>query len=140
MNRRAVDALRVPFYSSGHPRGSLILRNQFYLGNPGCKKPCTLDLRYARLSQAEYRSRYRGSGRESGAGLKGRPGDDRPRGAGKVMAISLWETEADLRASESLRTGESDARQMEQSLNSKIQELENELRQRDELLSESEGS
>ena len=30
----AVDALRLPFYSSSHPTGSHAWRNQFDLGNP----------------------------------------------------------------------------------------------------------
>ena len=30
----AVDALRLPFYSSSHPTGSHGWRNQFDLGNP----------------------------------------------------------------------------------------------------------
>ena len=30
----AVDALRLPFYSSSHPTGSHGCRNQFDLGNP----------------------------------------------------------------------------------------------------------
>ena len=33
-NLMAVDALRVPFYSSRHPNGSSIWRNSFDLGNP----------------------------------------------------------------------------------------------------------
>ena len=32
----AVDALRLPFYSSSHPTGSHGWRNQFDLGNPEC--------------------------------------------------------------------------------------------------------
>ena len=31
----AVDALRLPFYSSRHARGSHVPCNQFDLGNPG---------------------------------------------------------------------------------------------------------
>ena len=33
-NRRAVDALRMPFYSSGHPRESHVQGSQFDLRNP----------------------------------------------------------------------------------------------------------
>ena len=33
----AVDALRLPFYSSSHPTGSHGWRNQFDLGNPDLK-------------------------------------------------------------------------------------------------------
>ena len=33
----AVDALRLPFYSSSHPTGSHGWRNQFDLGNPEFK-------------------------------------------------------------------------------------------------------
>ena len=33
----AVDALRLPFYSSSHPTGSHGWRNQFDLGNPDSK-------------------------------------------------------------------------------------------------------
>ena len=33
----AVDALRLPFYSSSHPTGSHGWRNQFDLGNPDWK-------------------------------------------------------------------------------------------------------
>ena len=35
----AVDALRLPFYSSSHPTGSHGWRNQFDLGNPEQKHP-----------------------------------------------------------------------------------------------------
>ena len=35
----AVDALRLPFYSSSHPTGSHGWRNQFDLGNPELKGP-----------------------------------------------------------------------------------------------------
>ena len=35
----AVDALRLPFYSSSHPTGSHGWRNQFDLGNPGLEIP-----------------------------------------------------------------------------------------------------
>ena len=34
----AVDALRLPFYSSSHPTGSHGWRNQFDLGNPDLSK------------------------------------------------------------------------------------------------------
>ena len=34
----AVDALRLPFYSSSHPTGSHGWRNQFDLGNPDWKR------------------------------------------------------------------------------------------------------
>ena len=34
----AVDALRLPFYSSSHPTGSHGWRNQFDLGNPDLEK------------------------------------------------------------------------------------------------------
>ena len=35
----AVDALRLPFYSSSHPTGSHGCRNQFDLGNPDYNVP-----------------------------------------------------------------------------------------------------
>ena len=35
----AVDALRLPFYSSSHPTGSHGWRNQFDLGNPDLVEP-----------------------------------------------------------------------------------------------------
>ena len=35
----AVDALRLPFYSSSHPTGSHGCRNQFDLGNPRLNQP-----------------------------------------------------------------------------------------------------
>ena len=35
----AVDALRLPFYSSSHPTGSHGWRNQFDLGNPDIDHP-----------------------------------------------------------------------------------------------------
>ena len=35
----AVDALRLPFYSSSHPTGSHGWRNQFDLGNPDLEIP-----------------------------------------------------------------------------------------------------
>ena len=35
----AVDALRLPFYSSSHPTGSHGWRNQFDLGNPDLDRP-----------------------------------------------------------------------------------------------------
>ena len=35
----AVDALRLPFYSSSHPTGSHGWRNQFDLGNPDRNSP-----------------------------------------------------------------------------------------------------
>ena len=35
----AVDALRLPFYSSSHPTGSHGWRNQFDLGNPDLDNP-----------------------------------------------------------------------------------------------------
>ena len=36
----AVDALRLPFYSSSHPTGSHGWRNQFDLGNPDLLPLC----------------------------------------------------------------------------------------------------
>ena len=49
----AVDALRLPFYSSSHPTGSHGWRNQFDLGNPDLYRTRDRELtRLACLSQA----------------------------------------------------------------------------------------
>ena len=48
----AVDALRLPFYSSSHPTGSHGWRNQFDLGNPDSKEIAEIDSQNDRGSKA----------------------------------------------------------------------------------------
>ena len=52
----AVDALRLPFYSSSHPTGSHGWRNQFDLGNPDLTEPLE-NRRCKTTSQKQYNNR-----------------------------------------------------------------------------------
>ena len=52
----AVDALRLPFYSSSHPTGSHGWRNQFDLGNPDCYHPLFLFNQFGDCEGATLRS------------------------------------------------------------------------------------
>ena len=49
----AVDALRLPFYSSSHPTGSHGWRNQFDLGNPELSSGTFVDFFQALPHQEE---------------------------------------------------------------------------------------
>ena len=56
----AVDALRLPFYSSSHPTGSHGWRNQFDLGNPDLyrvlRNPPTVFI-HPKISSTRFRIR-----------------------------------------------------------------------------------
>ena len=54
----AVDALRLPFYSSSHPTGSHGWRNQFDLGNPDLESLGSPMAEQAQTYLEEVRSKF----------------------------------------------------------------------------------